>query len=177
MRGGSRALAAGEHRSIPSGLRWWCRPRRTSWPCPQPRAQYDPCALISPTVRDSGPIQGELQNQIMATLWRLGDGSVEDVRSALPSRYRGAYTTVQTVLNRLVERGLVSRQKVGKGFRYRPAVSEEDYLSRSIAGTLANASRHARRGALARLIGNLNPDELSEIQRLAAEIDALRRAP
>ena len=113
----------------------------------------------------------------MATLWRLGHGSVEEVRSALPSRYRGAYTTVQTVLNRLVERGLVSREKVGKGFQYRPSVSEEDYLSRSIAGTLANASQHARRGALARLIGNLNPDELSEIQRMAAEIDVLRRMP
>lgn len=125
---------------------------------------------------DSGPIQGELQNQIMATLWRLGDGSVEQVRSGLPPRYRGAYTTIQTVLNRLVERGLVVREKVGKGFQYRPAVSEEDYLSRSIAGTLANASQHARRGALARLIGNLNPDELSEIQRMAADIDGLRRS-
>ncbi len=48
---------------------------------------------------DPSPIQGELQAQIMSALWRLEAGTVEQVRSALPTRYRSAYTTVQTVLN------------------------------------------------------------------------------
>jgi predicted transcriptional regulator len=42
---------------------------------------------------DLKPIPGELQAQIMTTLWRLGSGTVVEVRSGLPSRYRGAYTT------------------------------------------------------------------------------------
>lgn len=51
-------------------------------------------------------LQGELQLEVMRVLWRLGrPGSVEDVRSSLPQRQRGAYTTVQTVLNRLAEEG------------------------------------------------------------------------
>ena len=32
-------------------------------------------------------------------------GTVEQVRGELPPRYQGAYNTVQTVLNRLAERG------------------------------------------------------------------------
>lgn len=116
---------------------------------------------------DVKPIQGELQVQIMAALWRLEAGTVEQVRSALPERYRGAYTTVQTVLNRLAERQLLSRRKQGNVVVYRPRVTEAEYISRSIARTLATASVDARQTALARLIGDLGDDELSDLQELA----------
>ncbi len=120
-------------------------------------------------------ISGELQTQLMAALWRLGAGTVEQVRSEIPPRYRGAYTTVQTVLNRLAERGLLSRHKVGTAIEYRPKVSEADYLLRSIASTLSGASVGARQVALARLIADLDKDELSDLQRLASEVSTKRR--
>ena len=56
------------------------------------------------TMTDVTPLQGELQTQIMAAIWRLDEGTVEQVRQALPSHHQGAYNTVQTVLNRLAER-------------------------------------------------------------------------
>lgn len=112
-------------------------------------------------------IHGELQAQVMAVMWRLEVATVEQVRAALPPRSRGAYTTVQTVLNRLVERGLLTRRRVGQAMEYRPALSEADHLSRSIAHTLAAASSDARQTALARLLGELSEDELSALRRLA----------
>jgi predicted transcriptional regulator len=123
---------------------------------------------------DLKPIQGELQAQIMTTLWRLGSGTVEEVRSGLPSRYRGAYTTVQTVLNRLAERRMLTRRKEGNVVVYRPKVSEADYVSRSIKQTLATASVDARQAALAKLIGELDDAELSDLQDLARDLDAKR---
>ena len=123
---------------------------------------------------DVKPIQGELQAQIMATLWRLESGTVEQVRSALPPRYRGAYTTIQTVLNRLAERQMLSRRKDGNVVVYRPKVTEADYVSRAIERTLATASVDARQAALARLIGELGAGELSDLQHLARELDARR---
>jgi BlaI family transcriptional regulator, penicillinase repressor len=116
---------------------------------------------------DHVPITGELQSQVMAAVWRLGGATVEEVRTGLPPRYRGAYTTIQTVLNRLAERGLLSRHKSGNAIEYRPRISEADYVSRSISQTLAGASMDARQAALARLIGDLDKDELSTLQRLA----------
>jgi predicted transcriptional regulator len=124
---------------------------------------------------DVTPFTGELQAQIMSALWRLGSGTVEQVRSALPPRYRGAYNTVQTVLNRLAERGLLSRHKAGNAIEYRPVVSEAEYLSRSISRTLAAASMDARQAALARLIGGLDKDEVADLQQLAQEMGAKRR--
>jgi predicted transcriptional regulator len=126
-------------------------------------------------VADSPSIQGELQAQVMAALWRLSAGTVEHVREELPPRYQGAYNTVQTVLNRLTERGLLTRAREGRGFVYRPKVSEAEYLSGSIRRTLAGASSGARQAALANIIGGLRPDELSELEHLAREAREAQR--
>lgn len=119
-------------------------------------------------------IQGELQAQIMPALWRLGSGTVEQVRSALPKRYQSAYTTVQTVLNRLAERGLLSRERTGNAIVYRPRLSEAEYLSRTIEHTLAGASSEARQVALAQLLGDLDEHELSELRALGRQADRAR---
>src|ERR671925_772937 len=124
---------------------------------------------------DIAPISGELQFQVMSAVWRLGRGTVEQVRRELPPRYRGAYNTIQTVLNRLAERGLLSRHKAGAAIEYRARLSEDEYLARSIAHTLAGASTDARQMALARLIGELGENELSDLRRRAREIGKTRR--
>lgn len=125
----------------------------------------------SPMMTDNRPIQGELQLHCMAALWRLDRANVEQVRAALPKRSRGAYTTVQTVLNRLVERGLLTRTKSGNSYTYEPLVSESEYLSRSIEHTLSGASAGARQVALAQLLGNLDHDEWSDLRKLARRIE------
>lgn len=122
------------------------------------------------------PIQGELQTQIMAALWHLESGTVEQVRGALPARYRGAYTTVQTVLNRLAERGFLARARSGQAIVYKPKLSEAQYLSRTIKHTLASASPNARQVALAQLISGLGDHERADLQRLTDEVDAARKA-
>jgi predicted transcriptional regulator len=123
---------------------------------------------------DLNQIQGELQAQVMAALWRLGSGTVELVRAELPSRHRSAYNTVQTVLNRLAERELLSRHREGRGFVYRPRVSEAEYLSGTIRRTLAGASTDARQAALASILGRMDPDELSQLRDLAKRAGSAR---
>jgi predicted transcriptional regulator len=118
-------------------------------------------------MNDRQPLQGDLQSQVMSVMWRLESATVEQVRSALPNRYRGAYTTIQTVLNRLAERGLLTRQKDRNVIRYRPTISEADHVAQSIAQRLDAASTDARQTALARLIGGLSDSELSKLRQLA----------
>ena len=139
---------------------------------PHGAAEWDGMILH---VLELSPIQGELQLQVMAALWRLGSGTVEQTRAALPPRYRGAYTTVQTVLNRLAERRLLERSKDGVAIRYTPRLTEAEYLSRSIEQTLAMASQDARQAALAQLIGSLDHDEMSALRRRARQIEAKRK--
>ena len=124
---------------------------------------------------DVAPISGDLQTQVMSVVWRLGHATVDEARSALPERYRGAYSTIQTVMNRLADRELLSRHRTRNAIEYRPRVSEAEYVSRSIAQTLARASMDARQAALAQLIGTLDKRELADLQRLAREMGDKRR--
>jgi predicted transcriptional regulator len=105
----------------------------------------------------------------MAAVWRLGGGTVEQIRAELPPRYQGAYNTIQTVLNRLAERGLLARVRQGRGFVYQPEMTEAEYLLSSIRRTLAGASSSARQAALAEIIGGLRPEELSDLEELARQ--------
>lgn len=107
-------------------------------------------------------------------MWRLGEAKVEDVRREQPTGRQLAYTTIQTVMNRLAERGLLTRERRGNAIVYRPRYAESEFLSRSIGQRLADASPEARRAALVNLVGNLEPGELDEVARYANRIRRAR---
>ena len=117
---------------------------------------------------------GDLQAEVMTAVWKLGEAKVEDVRALRPARSRLAYTTVQTVMNRLTERGLLTRKRTGSAYVYRPRYEEADYLAERIGARLAAASPDARRQALVSLIEDLEPGELDEVARLTARIKRQR---
>lgn len=106
----------------------------------------------------------------MQILWRKGPCSVDDVRQRLPAARGSAYTTVQTVLNRLAERGLVARDTGNRAIRYRPAFSESDHLAMTLRETLKGASEPARQTALANLVGDLSADDLEQVERIAEQL-------
>ena len=120
--------------------------------------------------RGAPDYSGDLQAEVMTAVWKLGEAKVEDVRAQRPARTRLAYTTVQTVMNRLAERGLLTRERTGNAFIYRPKYQEADYLAERIGQRLAEASPDARRQALVSLIEDLEPGELDEVARLAGRI-------
>jgi predicted transcriptional regulator len=80
-------------------------------------------------------LRGDLQTKIMAIVWRLGEATVEDVRDRQPPQHRPAYATVQTVMNRLAERGLLTRTRSGRAFTYRAAFAEPEYPRASNRGS------------------------------------------
>lgn len=119
--------------------------------------------------------RGDLQAEVMAAVWKLGSAKVDDVRAQQPRRTRSAYTTVQTVMNRLVERGLLERERQGTAYVYRARYDEADYLARAIGERLADASPDARRAALHNLVGGLDAADLDEIARYANRVKRARR--
>ncbi len=120
--------------------------------------------------RTESDFSGELQAEVMNVVWSLGSARVDDVRAAQPEARRSAYTTVQTVLNRLVERGLLDRERGGQAFVYRARMNEADHLAGVIGRRLAGATPDARKAALLNVVGDLNAGELDEIARYAERI-------
>ena len=66
-----------------------------------------------------------LELECLKELWGLGEASVKDVRQSLMRNRNLAYTTVMTVLERLVKRGCVSRRREGRSFLYQPVTGRE----------------------------------------------------
>jgi predicted transcriptional regulator len=120
--------------------------------------------------------RGALQTDVMAAVWRLGEATVEEVRALQPARRRPAYTTVQTVLNRLVESGALSRTKRGRVYVYRARFDQVEYLTDAIGDRLGKASPEARRSVLMNVVDGLPPEELDELARHANRIRRERRA-
>lgn len=76
----------------------------------------------SGSARDIPP---PLELECLKVLWSIGEGNVKDVREVLTQNRNLAYTTVMTILDRLVRKGGVERRKVGRSFVYSPLLSRD----------------------------------------------------
>ena len=65
-------------------------------------------------------------------LWRIGEGTVHDIRKAVSTERVLAYTTVMTLLGRLEKRGCVARRKPGRSYIYRPKLSRDTLRERAV---------------------------------------------
>jgi len=103
---------------------------------------------------------GSLGRQIMEVLWSAG--SPLPIREIL-DRLRSAdgrerqYTTVQTVADRLVRRGLVERELEGRAYRYRTTLSREDHVLGLMLGALDDSTD--RDTVLLRFAQAIAPDD------------------
>lgn len=76
--------------------------------------------------------QGDLENIILNALWDLEKEGTEkifvgDIQSRIKSpKKKWAYTTVKTVLDRLVDKEIAVRQKDGKKYLYRSVVNRDE---------------------------------------------------
>ena len=70
---------------------------------------------------------------VMNRLWKLGRASVREIHEELPGPKRPAYTTVQTIVTRLHEKGAVRQvRKIGNAHIYEPALQKESAYRRLI---------------------------------------------
>ena len=74
------------------------------------------------TVREVPP---PLELLCLNALWSLKEGNVKDVRQLVARKRPLAYTTIMTVLDRLVRKGLLARRKVGRAFVYMPQMARD----------------------------------------------------
>jgi BlaI family transcriptional regulator, penicillinase repressor len=71
--------------------------------------------------------------EIMDVLWRLQEASVREVCDALAETKRPAYTTVQTIVQRLEQKGAVRRsRKIGNALMFEPTITRKSVYRRLI---------------------------------------------
>jgi BlaI family penicillinase repressor len=108
----------------------------------------------------------KIELEIMNAFWRLGEASVREIQDTFQSRKRPAYTTIQTVVYRLEEKGALRKvKKVGNAYVFEPAVTR-DATHRRLVDDLLDLLDGSARPLMAHLIdsGRLSLDDLKEIE-------------
>ncbi len=113
---------------------------------------------------------GTLEARIMEIVWKKGSVSVQDVCDRMG---KGAnYKTVMTVMNRLVEKGVLDREKVSRAFVYTPRLNRQEFLESAyhqiVTGLVSDLSELAL-AQFVDVLGELEPSALEMLQKLAKE--------
>ncbi len=108
----------------------------------------------------------------MEVLWRRSPVASEDVVTALKSEVHWREPTIKTLLNRLLKKGAIGAEKVGRRYLYSPALTREQWLSSEsenllerlfggrVAPLVAHFSKHRR----------LTKKDLAELKDLIEEL-------
>lgn len=126
----------------------------------------------------SQPSVGRGELEILKVLWDVGPATVREVQDALGARGRKlAYTTVQTVLNRLVGKELAADQRGELAIRYRARVVREKFLKKRLGGLLGDLYEEATGPLVLDLLkeGKLSDAELDELSNVVKDLAAQRR--
>jgi len=70
------------------------------------------------------------ETRILEQFWKLGTCSVREILDSLPEEERVAYTTVQTLVYRLEQKGALRKvKKIGNAQLFEPAIDQNEYRS------------------------------------------------
>lgn len=125
------------------------------------------------TRREQEPAGAELE--VLRALWDMGPAPVRGVMDWLHQRGRPvAYTTVQTLLNRLENKRLVRANKSGQAFVYRATISREQVTGSRLRKLLDQLYDGAAGPLVLQLLRTqpIRPEELDELQRLIDRLDS-----
>lgn len=119
------------------------------------------------------PSISEAESVILDVLWQRSPLATEDVVAALRDRRDWQEPTIKTLLNRLLNKGAISAERVGRRYLYSPVLEREQWLASEsksfvarlfggrVAPLVAHFSKHRR----------LTKKDLADLKRLIEELD------
>ena len=114
-----------------------------------------------------------LELHIMEAIWNQGRLSIREVQEAFPETHRPAYTTIQTTVYRLEEKGALRRvRKIGNAHIFEAAVSRQEARGRLIDELLSLFGGRTQ-PIMAHLAesGKLTLDDIREAEKLIKNLE------
>jgi BlaI family penicillinase repressor len=111
--------------------------------------------------------------QLLKKLWDLGPCSVREVQESLPEEDRPAYTTVQTMIYRLEEKGAVCRvKKIGNAHVFEAVLTRQAVHHRLI-GDLLSLFGGSAAPVVSHLVetGKLTLEDVKELEKRIAALE------
>ena len=124
------------------------------------------------TVTALKKLLGSLELEVMEFMWRSEEATVRQVTKVIDRKRPIAYTTVMTVMGHLVNKGLLSRTKEGKRYRYRLTKNRQEFLQETSKSRIRTLLDDFGDLAIAQFLGeiaNVNAGRLEELRNLVQE--------
>ena len=114
-------------------------------------------------------VLGTLEKNVMEILWRRGESCVKDIIDIINYDRDISYSTVITVTNRMVKKGLLTRKKSGKTYFYKPVNTKEQFLeivSKKVVEGVSGISLQTAMAHFIDYITQLEPEKIEYFSRL-----------
>jgi predicted transcriptional regulator len=116
----------------------------------------------SPTLTDG-------EARLMAVLWDRESATVSDVVAAL--KPKGTYSTVQTMLRILEQKGYVTHSKEGRAFVYQPVVDQQQARRRALSHLVSRLFNNSPSLLVLNVLEDerIDPSELERLKKIIEE--------
>jgi predicted transcriptional regulator len=115
-------------------------------------------------------VLGDLEARVLQAVWELEVASpARKVHEVVASEHRVAQLTVITVLNKLVAKGLLVRERRNELYHYGAALSREEFMtrmSRRVVEGILSLGPHAVAASMVDVLAEMEPERLEELARL-----------
>jgi BlaI family penicillinase repressor len=126
----------------------------------------------------------KLEFQVMEALWGKGEAeqrelSIREIVDSLPGKRKPAYTTIQTTVYRMEEKGIVKRvRKVGNFHVFAAAITRDDAQHKLIDELLALFGGRPQ-PVMVHLVesGKLTLDDVKDAEKLLRKLSAKEKQP
>jgi BlaI family transcriptional regulator, penicillinase repressor len=121
------------------------------------------------------PPISETEQAVLKVLWDLEQGTVREVLAALEGQgHQWAYTTVQTLLTRLMAKGYVVADRTGPAHVYRAAVSRGELLQQRLSDLADTFCEGTTSPLMLALVegSQLSPNEIAQLRELLDRLSA-----
>ena len=119
-----------------------------------------------------GRVLGDLERLVMDVLWNRGEVAGREVLEEIEKERALAFTTILTVLDRLLKKGLIKRKKRGGIFVYAPSISRDDFVKRvseEVLQGILDISASSAASSFVDILYRTSPEEMDRLSRLIEE--------
>lgn len=115
---------------------------------------------------------GDLEKSVMDALWDKGEVTGREVFEEIGRVRPLAFTTILTVMDRLLKKGLIRRAKRGRLFVYTAAMSKDDFVkqvSHEVLQGIMDISASSAASSFVDILYKTSPQEVERLSRLIEE--------
>ncbi|MFJ7509136.1 BlaI/MecI/CopY family transcriptional regulator [Peribacillus simplex] len=118
---------------------------------------------------------GPLEANIMEYLWDKGEQSIKSVQQSLELDKPINFNTVMTVMNRLVEKGILEKRSEGRLSLFRPVQSKAEFLEEQSKKLTENLLDEFGGAVISHMLDAMKDADQSLIEKLEQKIQSLKK--